>query len=144
MVTDLALVTPPSDQPLEFEPISFRGLSSRGNSGGGVVDELYFPLPYNDEQVTIVQRLKRAAGVTVQGPPGTGKTHTIANVICHYLATGKRVLVTSRGEAALGVLQDKIPEEIRARDTRFPKGSAYNSRPALARFEDERVSINGY
>ena len=42
------------------------------------------------------------------------------------------------------VLQDKIPEEIRARDTRFPKGSAYNSRPALARFEDERVSINGY
>ena len=110
----LSLVTPPSDQPIEFEPISFRGLSSRGNSGGGTPEELYFPLPYNDEQVTIVQRLKRAAGVTVQGPPGTGKTHTIANVICHYLATGKRVLVTSRGEAALGVLQEKIPEEIRA------------------------------
>ncbi|MHB1936426.1 MAG: AAA domain-containing protein [Acidobacteriaceae bacterium] len=110
----LALVTPPSDQPIEFEPISFRGLSGRGNSSGGAVEELYFPLPYNDEQVTIVQRLKRAAGVTVQGPPGTGKTHTIANVICHYLAMGKRVLVTSRGEAALGVLQEKIPEEIRA------------------------------
>jgi len=111
----LALVTPPSDQPLEFEAISFRGLSSRGNSGGsGGTEELYFPLPYNDEQVTIVQRLKRAAGVTVQGPPGTGKTHTIANVICHYLATGKRVLVTSRGEPALGVLQEKIPEEVRA------------------------------
>ncbi len=111
----LSLVTPPSDQPIEFEPISFRGLSSRGSSGtGGAPEELYFPLPYNDEQVTIVQRLKRAAGVTVQGPPGTGKTHTIANVICHYLATGKRVLVTSRGEAALGVLQEKIPEEIRA------------------------------
>jgi len=111
----LALVTPPSDQLLEFEPISFRGLSSRGNSGGdGGTEELYFPLPYNDEQVTIVQRLKRAAGVTVQGPPGTGKTHTIANVICHYLATGKRVLVTSRGEPALGVLQEKIPEEVRA------------------------------
>jgi very-short-patch-repair endonuclease len=61
-----------------------------------------------------VQRLKRAPGVTVQGPPGTGKTHTIANVICHYLASGKRVLVTSRGEAALSVLQDKIPEEVRA------------------------------
>jgi hypothetical protein len=110
----LALVTPPSDQPIEFEPITFRGLSSRGSSSGGAVEELYFPLPYNDEQVTIVQRLKRAAGVTVQGPPGTGKTHTIANVICHYLAMGKRVLVTSRGEAALGVLQEKIPEEIRA------------------------------
>ena len=111
----LALVTEPSDEPLKFEPITFRGLSGRGSAtGNGKVEELYFPLPYNDEQVTIVQRLKRAPGVTVQGPPGTGKTHTIANVICHYLASGKRVLVTSRGEAALSVLQDKIPEEVRA------------------------------
>jgi very-short-patch-repair endonuclease len=111
----LALVTPPSDQQVPFEPITFRGLSGRGTAPvGGAVEELYFPLPYNDEQVTVVQRLKRASGVTVQGPPGTGKTHTIANVICHYLASGKRILVTSRGEAALSVLQDKIPEEVRA------------------------------
>ena len=108
----LALVAPPSDQPIDFESIYYRGLSSRG-SGHGVAEELYFPLPYNDEQVTIIQRLEKAAGVTVQGPPGTGKTHTIANVICHYLATGRRVLVTSRGESALEVLQSKIPEEIR-------------------------------
>jgi very-short-patch-repair endonuclease len=111
----LALVSEPSDEPIQFEAITFRGLSGRGSStASGKVEELYFPLPYNDEQVTIVQRLKRAPGVTVQGPPGTGKTHTIANVICHYLASGKRVLVTSRGEAALSVLQEKIPEEVRA------------------------------
>lgn len=108
-----ALVTPPSDQAVEYEPVRFRGLSSRGNLAAGPVEELYFPLPYNDEQVTIIQRLKRAAGVAVQGPPGTGKTHTIANIICHYLATGRRVLVTSRGEPALEVLQRKIPEEVR-------------------------------
>lgn len=112
-VGPLALVTPPSDKPIEFEAIRFRGLSSRG-SNHDKVEELYFPLPYNDEQVTIIQRLEKAAGVTVQGPPGTGKTHTIANVICHYLATGRRVLVTSRGEPALEVLQSKIPEEVRA------------------------------
>lgn len=110
-----ALVTPPSDQQIEYEAIRFRGLSSRGSSkGSGKVEELYFPLPYNDEQVTIVQRLERAPGVAVQGPPGTGKTHTIANIICHYLATGRRVLVTSRGEPALEVLQSKIPEEVRS------------------------------
>jgi len=108
-----ALVSKPSDQSVEFEAIRFRGISSRG-SGQGTAEELYFPLPYNDEQVTIIQRLERAAGVAVQGPPGTGKTHTIANVICHYLATGRRVLVTSRGEPALEVLQSKIPEEVRA------------------------------
>ncbi len=105
--------TPPSDKSVEFETIRFHGLSSRGSSHGKA-DELYFPLPYNEEQVTIIQRLEKAAGVAVQGPPGTGKTHTIANVICHYLATGRRVLVTSRGEPALQVLQSKIPEEVRA------------------------------
>lgn len=109
-----ALVTLPSDQPVEYEAIRFRGLSSRDSSSdSGKAEELYFPLPYNEEQVTIVQRLERAPGVTVQGPPGTGKTHTIANIICHYLATGRRVLVTSRGEPALEVLQAKIPEEVR-------------------------------
>lgn len=110
----LALVSPPSDVPVEYEAVNFRGVSSRGcYDGGQQPEELYFPLPYNSEQVTIVQRLERAAGVTVQGPPGTGKTHTIANIICHYLATGRRVLVTSRGEPALEVLQSKIPEEVR-------------------------------
>lgn len=82
----MALVTPPSDKPVEFEVVRFRGLSSRGVSGdSNKADELFFPLPYNDEQITIVQRLERAPGVCVQGPPGTGKTHTIANIICHYL-----------------------------------------------------------
>ena len=49
----------------------------------------------------------------MQGPPGTGKTHTIANIICDYLATGRRVLVTSKSEGALAVLRDQIPEGIR-------------------------------
>lgn len=111
-VGPLALVTPPSDEIIEYEPVNFRGVSSRG-AGLTSSNELYFPLPYNDEQVMIIQRLERSSGVTVQGPPGTGKTHTIANIICHYLATGKRVLVTSRGEPALKVLQSKIPEEVR-------------------------------
>jgi very-short-patch-repair endonuclease len=110
----LALVTPSSDVPVEYEPVRFRGLSSRGvPDGNKPQEELYFPLPYNDEQVTIIQYLERAPGVTVQGPPGTGKTHTIANIVCHYLANGRRVLVTSRGERALEVLRDKIPEEVR-------------------------------
>ncbi len=90
--------------------IPFRGLStSRGSSGAR---ELYFPMPYNDEQVSIIQKLESNDGVVVQGPPGTGKTHTIANVICHYLAQGKRVLVTAKGESALAVVQEKLPQRI--------------------------------
>ncbi len=75
--------------------------------------DLFFPKPFNNEQVEIIRRLEKTDGVVVQGPPGTGKTHTIANIICHYLATGRRVLVVSHGEAALSVLRDKLPEEIR-------------------------------
>ncbi|MEX3983690.1 AAA domain-containing protein [Paraburkholderia sp. EG287A] len=109
----LALVSPPSEVPIVYDPVNFRGISGRAESGGRPVEELYFPLPYNKEQLTIAQRLEHAPGVTVQGPPGTGKSHTIVNVLSHYLATGRRVLVTSRGEPALQVLQSKIPEEIR-------------------------------
>lgn len=90
----------------------FRGLSSSDSPSGAF--ELYFPMPYNDEQVSIIQKLESNDGVVVQGPPGTGKTHTIANVICHYLAQGKRVLVTAKGESALAVLQEKLPERIRS------------------------------
>ncbi|PXX34952.1 AAA domain-containing protein [Undibacterium pigrum] len=92
-------------------PVQFRGLSS-SRSGQGV-RELYFPMPYNDEQVSIVEKLETNDGVVVQGPPGTGKTHTIANVICHFLAQGKRVLVVAKSETALAVLQEKLPEQIR-------------------------------
>ncbi|PWT91166.1 MAG: DNA helicase, partial [Blastocatellia bacterium] len=75
--------------------------------------EFFFPKPFNGDQIAIVQRLQEADGVVVQGPPGTGKTHTIANIICHCLATGQKVLVTSKGEAALTVLREHIPEGIR-------------------------------
>ena len=89
----------------------FRGLST--SDGGSNAMELLFPMAYNDEQVSIIQKLHANDGVVVQGPPGTGKTHTIANVICHYLAQGKRVQVTAKGESALAVLQEKLPEGVR-------------------------------
>ncbi|WP_347556852.1 AAA domain-containing protein [Robbsia sp. KACC 23696] len=111
----LSLVTEPSDTPIAFEPVTFRGISGRsgGLGGGGATRELYFPMPYNQEQMTIAQRLETSPGVAVQGPPGTGKSHTVANLICDALARGKRVLVTSKGEPALEVLQAKIPEAVR-------------------------------
>lgn len=94
---------------------AYRGLTSVAGSYGSSSkpSELYFPKAYNDEQVQIIQKLDVDDGVVVQGPPGTGKTHTIANVICHYLAKGKRVLVTSMKDPALAVLQEKLPDSIR-------------------------------
>jgi len=76
-------------------------------------EEIYFPLPVNEEQRRIIRTIERQKGVLVQGPPGTGKSHTIANLICHFLATGKRVLVTAKTPRALQVLHDKLPSEIK-------------------------------
>jgi very-short-patch-repair endonuclease len=115
-----AIVADPSDEQRPEPRRNYRGVwgviqSSFGSESStpSEPEELYFPKPYNSEQLDIIDRLKAADGVVVQGPPGTGKTHTIANVICHYLAHGKRVLVTSSGEAALKVLRDKLPDGIK-------------------------------
>ncbi len=115
-----AVLTEPSPKNEDSILSSYRGLSSIPGSMGLVdniksttTQNLYFPLPFNDEQVKIVQLLDASPGVVVQGPPGTGKTHTIANIISHYLAQGLRVLVTSKSAHALYVLRDKLPKEIR-------------------------------
>ncbi len=76
--------------------------------------ELFFPLPWNDEQKRIAERLDANYGVVVKGPPGTGKSHTIANLISRFLAQGKTVLVTSQTSKALEVLRNKLPENIRS------------------------------
>ena len=115
--TVTAVVTDPDMTNPVVELPSFRGVSAsyhpERSTSGEKARDLYFPKPFNDEQVRIVQLLDISDGVVVQGPPGTGKTHTIANVICHYLAQGKRVLVTSMKEPALAVLQEQLPDEIR-------------------------------
>ena len=79
-----------------------------------VGEDVLFPLPASREQTEITKRLAENFGIVVQGPPGTGKSHSIANLICHLLAHGKRVLVTSQTDRALRVLSNKIPEEVRA------------------------------
>lgn len=110
-----ALFTDPSRDLQDENFPNFRGINSipGATSSDGTGEELFFPKPFNAEQVQIAQRLAVRDGVVVQGPPGTGKTHTIANIISHYLATGRRVLVTSQKSPALRVLQDQLPPQIR-------------------------------
>lgn len=66
----------------------------------------------NREQLEIARRLRRYGAVLVQGPPGTGKTHTIANLIGHFLSEGKSVLVTSQTTKALRVLREKVVDHL--------------------------------
>lgn len=132
--------------------------------------ELFFPLPWNDEQKRIAERLDANYGVVVKGPPGTGKGHTIANLIARFLAQGKSVLVTSQTSKALEVLRDKLPENIRSlvvsqlqqsakrddvlqqsiseissnlgeRHTKFSEDKAELIRKELSRVREEKASV---
>jgi very-short-patch-repair endonuclease len=87
-------------------------LDRTGFGGASVAEAPLFPLPANEEQAQIIQRLDADSGVVVEGPPGTGKTHTIANLVSALLAQGKRVLVTAEKAQALRVLRDKLPPEM--------------------------------
>lgn len=99
----------------EGESLPTAGAQELDNSRGlnDANSRVYFPLPTNDEQRRIAERLQRRPYVLVKGPPGTGKSHTIANLICHLLASGERVLVTAHAPKALTVLRDLLPGDVR-------------------------------
>jgi very-short-patch-repair endonuclease len=108
------------DIPVEFADLAEIGAKVDGGSDDSPEEqnkafdgEIFFPKPSNEEQRRIVEKLRSASGVLVQGPPGTRKSHTIANLICHLLATGQRTLVTAKTPRALQVLERLIPEELR-------------------------------
>lgn len=76
------------------------------------IPDILFTKETNNEQVEIIKNIYSHKAVVVQGPPGTGKTHTIANLLGHFLAEGKNVLITSQTRKALEVLKEKIPSDI--------------------------------
>ena len=97
------------------ERLAWDGPGSTDSTGDFQVPgpEPLFPLPANQAQRNVLDRMRSDTAVVVQGPPGTGKTHTIANLVSAYLAEGKRILVTSQKDQALRELRDKVPRELR-------------------------------
>jgi very-short-patch-repair endonuclease len=105
-------------------PTADDGGGASGGSGGDtghrtetsrreLLDAYYFTKPHNLSQRRIAALIERHPGVQVQGPPGTGKTHSIGNLIGHFLAKGWRVLVTSATSKALGEVQNQVATDLR-------------------------------
>lgn len=102
---DLAEISAETGVNVEGEP---------GRTSDEFGNDIFFPKHSNEEQRRIVDKMRGHAGVLVQGPPGTGKSHTIANLICHLLATGQRILVTAKTPRALKVVEGLLPEDLRS------------------------------
>ena len=72
------------------------------------LSELYAPLPADSSQLAAVVASGQGHNFVLDGPPGTGKSQTIANMIAHNLALGRRVLFVSEKRAALDVVYRRL------------------------------------
>lgn len=70
--------------------------------------ELFMPLPADSSQIAAVHASAQSGDFVLEGPPGTGKSQTIANIIAHNLALGRRVLFVSEKMAALEVVYERL------------------------------------
>ncbi|PTQ09424.1 DNA helicase [Sphingomonas oleivorans] len=72
---------------------------------------LFTPLPADSSQLAAVVASAQGHDFVLDGPPGTGKSQTIANIIAHNLALGRRVLFVAEKMAALDVVQRRLEEK---------------------------------
>lgn len=72
------------------------------------LEELVFPFKSSEAQRRVAQAIERHQVIYIWGPPGTGKSETICNLVCHLVAQGKTVLVSSQKPKALEVVADRL------------------------------------
>uniref|UniRef100_A0A7C2AY16 DUF4011 domain-containing protein n=1 Tax=Pseudomonas graminis TaxID=158627 RepID=A0A7C2AY16_9PSED len=73
--------------------------------------QLFAPLPADSSQLAAVVASANTHSFVMDGPPGTGKSQTIANMIAHNLALGRRVLFVAEKRAALDVVFRRLAEQ---------------------------------
>lgn len=73
--------------------------------------ELFTPLPADSSQLVAVVASAQGRDFVLDGPPGTGKSQTIANMIAHNMALGRRVLFVAEKRAALDVVQRRLADK---------------------------------
>jgi very-short-patch-repair endonuclease len=69
--------------------------------------EIFFPFDYDKWQLGVLGILDNKAAI-VEGPPGTGKSQTIANILSHLAAQGKKVLFVSQKDQAVRGVKEKL------------------------------------
>jgi ATP-dependent exoDNAse (exonuclease V) alpha subunit len=72
---------------------------------------LFTPLPADSSQLAAVVASASGHSFVLDGPPGTGKSQTIANIIAHNLALGRRVLFVAEKMAALDVVKRRLDQK---------------------------------
>ncbi|EAW31102.1 hypothetical protein GP2143_03238 [marine gamma proteobacterium HTCC2143] len=72
------------------------------------LEKIFTPLNCDSSQLVAVEASGRPQDFVLEGPPGTGKSETIANIICHNIALGRKVLFVAEKMAALHVVYRRM------------------------------------
>ena len=97
------LETPREPYECDMVPPSPEALDAEVSPG-----DLFTPLPADSSQLAAVVGSARGCDFVLDGPPGTGKSQTIANMIAHNLALGRKVLFVAEKRAALEVVHRRL------------------------------------
>lgn len=72
----------------------------------------YVPALLNESQRGILENAKNYPLSMVIGPPGTGKSFTIAALAIEYMSREKSVLIVSKTDQAVDVIQGKVEKDL--------------------------------
>ncbi|MEM6642211.1 MAG: AAA domain-containing protein [Bacteroidota bacterium] len=74
-------------------------------------ENTFTPFPLDAYQEQALKEIKKGRSIVVQGPPGTGKSQLISNLICDFIARGKKVLLVCQKRAALDVVYHRLQQK---------------------------------
>ncbi|WP_299260073.1 AAA domain-containing protein [uncultured Aquimarina sp.] len=101
------------------------------NSNKKSKETIYVPSNLSESQLDIIQAVKSNDITVVIGPPGTGKSYTIASLALDQVYHNKSVLICSKSDQAVDVLQDKIINDLGVKGLSIRAGSGRNHRTTL-------------
>ncbi len=73
---------------------------------------IYVPSNLSSAQLDVIHGTRSSDATVVIGPPGTGKSYTIASMAIDMVYHNKSVLICSKSDQAVNVLQDKIVNDL--------------------------------
>ncbi len=128
--------------------------------------EIYTPLNCDSSQIVAVEASAHPQDFVLEGPPGCGKSETIANIVTHNLAKGRKVLFVAEKIAALQVVfrrlqkikldhvclelhsnkanKKAVLEQLRRAVTRRSEQSTSAWIESAAKLRDRRNHLNAY
>lgn len=94
-------------------PDSIRAVFKHENKTNPLdVKQGFVPALLNNSQQQILRNAHQEHLSVAIGPPGTGKSFTIASLAIEFLSRGKSVLIVSKTDQAVDVVNDKIQSEL--------------------------------